>query len=597
MTFTYNGNTYLANSILVDGLKYKAAVGLEVDQQQITVAARSTDTITGGAPFLQALRDGAFDGCEIVRDRVFFSDRIGGTAIGAVTLFKGRLGTIDEIGRTSAKLTVNSDLVLLDIDMPRNVYQPTCLHTLYDSGCTLIKNAFGISGTVGAGSTASMINWTGANANFQQGTITFTSGVNAGVTATVGSAVAGTSLTLIYPLESVPSLGDGFTVYFGCDHTPAPARPSSTIWRISAAFLMCRRRKWRSENGTAERIAGGGGAAEVFDGIDERQRAAVVAEARSWIGTPYHNCADIKGVGVDCGMLLVRVFVDTGLCQPFDPRPYPIDWHLHRGEERYLGFVFDRSREVTEPQPGDVDGVPLRPQLRARRHRHHGTAADHRARLPSGAHGSRGGDRTTPCLPTPARAAALLQPWATESHERAVWLRGEQTSTRSTPDYTGLQIQTAVNTLPVPIVWGASKLAPNVIWYNNFQTSQGGGKGGGKGGLFGGGASETTYSAAVIMALCEGPDHRDQPDLEDQSVYTLSELGLSLFTGTTPQSAWSYLATAYPSQALAYQGTVMCAHRTTASATARRSTIIILRCRALSSAAGSTESMPIPPRS
>ena len=86
----------------------------------------------------------------------------------------------------------------------------------------------------------------------------------------------------------------------------------------------------------------------------EGQRAAVVAEARSWIGTPYHNCADIRGVGVDCGMLLVRVFVDTGLCPRFDPRPYPVDWHLHRGEERYLGFVFDRCCEIEEPQPGDV---------------------------------------------------------------------------------------------------------------------------------------------------------------------------------------------------------------------------------------------------
>ncbi len=78
------------------------------------------------------------------------------------------------------------------------------------------------------------------------------------------------------------------------------------------------------------------------------QRAAIVREARSWIGTPYHNCADVKGRhgGVDCGMLLVRVFVDTGLVAPFDPRPYPPDWHLHRSEEKYLGFVFDRTREV-----------------------------------------------------------------------------------------------------------------------------------------------------------------------------------------------------------------------------------------------------------
>jgi uncharacterized phage protein (TIGR02218 family) len=220
VTFIYDGTTYAANSVLIDGLKYKASVGLEVDQQQITVAALATDTITGGAPFLQALRDGTFDGCEIERDRVFFSDRIGGTAVGTVTLFKGRLGTVDQIGRTSARLTVNSDLVLLDIDMPRNIYQPTCLHALYDSGCTLVKNAFGTAGAVGGGSTASAINWSGANVNFQQGSITFSSGVNAGVTANVNAVVAGTSLMLGYPLQSAPSSGDTFTVYYGCDHTP-----------------------------------------------------------------------------------------------------------------------------------------------------------------------------------------------------------------------------------------------------------------------------------------------------------------------------------------------------------------------------------------
>jgi uncharacterized phage protein (TIGR02218 family) len=219
VTFAYGGVTYLANSILVDGLKYKAAVGLEADQQQITVAARAGDTITGGAPFLQALRDGSFDGCEIVRYRVFFSDRLGGTAIGATMLFKGRLGKIDEIGRTSAKLTVNSDLMLLDIDMPRNMYQPTCLHTLYDSGCAISKASFSSNGVVGAGSTASIIYWPGASANFAQGTIAFSSGLLAGVTTTVGSAVNGSALNLINPLRSVPAAGDRFAVFFGCDHT------------------------------------------------------------------------------------------------------------------------------------------------------------------------------------------------------------------------------------------------------------------------------------------------------------------------------------------------------------------------------------------
>lgn len=84
------------------------------------------------------------------------------------------------------------------------------------------------------------------------------------------------------------------------------------------------------------------------------QRALIIKEARSWLGTPYHSCADVRGAGVDCGMLLVRVFVDTGLCESFDPRPYAEDWHLHRSEEKYLGFVVERLKEVAEPQPGDV---------------------------------------------------------------------------------------------------------------------------------------------------------------------------------------------------------------------------------------------------
>jgi NlpC/P60 family putative phage cell wall peptidase len=87
---------------------------------------------------------------------------------------------------------------------------------------------------------------------------------------------------------------------------------------------------------------------------EDEERAAVVAEARRWIGTPYHHAADIRGAGVDCGMLIVRVFIDAGLCAPFDPRPYPPDWHLHRSEERYLGFVFDRCAEVAAAKPGDV---------------------------------------------------------------------------------------------------------------------------------------------------------------------------------------------------------------------------------------------------
>lgn len=88
--------------------------------------------------------------------------------------------------------------------------------------------------------------------------------------------------------------------------------------------------------------------------MDNPLRQQVVREARSWIGTPYEHCADIKGVGVDCGMLIVRVFNDLGIHTVPDPRPYTPDWHMHRVEENYLMRVLAHGKVVETPQIGDV---------------------------------------------------------------------------------------------------------------------------------------------------------------------------------------------------------------------------------------------------
>lgn len=110
-----------------------------------------------------------------------------------------------------------------------------------------------------------------------------------------------------------------------------------------------------------------------FVGFDNEaaERAAVVAEVESWIGTPYHSNADIKGVGVDCGMILIRVFEACGLITAIDPRPYPAQWALHQSTERYLDIVRSYARELPEGAiggPGDV--VVFR--LRQGRVYHHG---------------------------------------------------------------------------------------------------------------------------------------------------------------------------------------------------------------------------------
>ena len=89
-----------------------------------------------------------------------------------------------------------------------------------------------------------------------------------------------------------------------------------------------------------------------MDIIAQRQR--IVEEAKTWLKTPYHHHGDIKGVGVDCAMFLVKVYSDLGLIHYFDPRPYSPQWHLHHSEEIYLGFVEKYAKKVDVPLPGDV---------------------------------------------------------------------------------------------------------------------------------------------------------------------------------------------------------------------------------------------------
>ena len=84
-------------------------------------------------------------------------------------------------------------------------------------------------------------------------------------------------------------------------------------------------------------------------------RAAVVQEALSWQGTPYHHAARIKGAGVDCGQILAAVFEAAGLVPHIEPDEYPGDWCCHRGEERYLGHVEQYAHRIEGPPlPGDI---------------------------------------------------------------------------------------------------------------------------------------------------------------------------------------------------------------------------------------------------
>ena len=54
--------------------------------------------------------------------------------------------------------------------------------------------------------------------------------------------------------------------------------------------------------------------------------ARVVAVARSWLGTPYHDQASLRGVGCDCLGLARGVWRDVVGPEPFPILPYSRDW-------------------------------------------------------------------------------------------------------------------------------------------------------------------------------------------------------------------------------------------------------------------------------
>lgn len=82
---------------------------------------------------------------------------------------------------------------------------------------------------------------------------------------------------------------------------------------------------------------------------EEEHRALVVEIARSWLRTPYHNEARLKGAGVDCGQLLIAVYAEAGICPEFETGHYSFDWAQHNEDPRYLNFVRQYGREFEGP--------------------------------------------------------------------------------------------------------------------------------------------------------------------------------------------------------------------------------------------------------
>jgi hypothetical protein len=224
--------TYVAGDVLMSGFKFSISGGqdaksgepsasITVDEQSITLipnANPAAPSMIGAAPLLQAAGQAwkALDAATFQRDRWYFDDAW--NPVGGVPIFYGYAASIDSLSRTQVQLKVKSDLVLLDIQMPRNLYQPNCQYTVYSGPCGAVKASYASHASVGASSapTATFIPWTGSTAQFAQGEVTFESGANTNLTRTIRKADT-TGLWLAYPLPFAPAVGDLFVAYPGCD--------------------------------------------------------------------------------------------------------------------------------------------------------------------------------------------------------------------------------------------------------------------------------------------------------------------------------------------------------------------------------------------
>jgi uncharacterized phage protein (TIGR02218 family) len=198
--------------------KTKIVIGTQVDELQVQLYPETTDLI-GGTPFLQAAWQGQLDGALLQLERAFMP-RYGDTSPGTVVLFSGRISDI-ECTRTNVDIKCRSHLELLNIQMPRRLWQSSCTHLFGDEMCQFDRSSMQVTFSAGLGSTQAQIA-TSISSNppnlYLQGTVLGMTGANAGSSRTVANMGDGW-LYLKLAFLSPVLMGDQFKLLPGCDRT------------------------------------------------------------------------------------------------------------------------------------------------------------------------------------------------------------------------------------------------------------------------------------------------------------------------------------------------------------------------------------------
>jgi len=83
--------------------------------------------------------------------------------------------------------------------------------------------------------------------------------------------------------------------------------------------------------------------------LEALSRESVIAEARSWIGTPYHDSgAMVKQAGCDCASFLYCVYHTMGFIPDEEIGVFSQDWFKHTTEEVYMRRVLRHAYKIVE---------------------------------------------------------------------------------------------------------------------------------------------------------------------------------------------------------------------------------------------------------
>lgn len=198
----------------------KTVIGTQVDELDVKIYPETTDLI-GETSWLQACWQGQLDGALLQLERAFMPS-YGDTSAGTVVLFAGRVSDID-CSRTGIDMKCRSHLELLNIQIPRRLWQTSCTHVFGDAMCQFDRASLQATFACLAGSTETQILGNVSptpSGLYVQGTIIGLSGANAGYSRTVSAMSSGT-VSVKLAFLSPPAAGDQFQMLPGCDRTLA----------------------------------------------------------------------------------------------------------------------------------------------------------------------------------------------------------------------------------------------------------------------------------------------------------------------------------------------------------------------------------------